>query len=391
MRSTTPSDLSAQIIQATSPADVRRGVYAARARGLRVAVRATGHGTLAEPGADTLLIDTSRMRCVLVDPERRIARVGPGATWDQVIEAAAPFGLAPVSGTNATVGVTGFTLGGGHGFLSRKYGLAADNLVRADVVTADGDTLTAREGRRSGLFWALRGAGGNFGVAVSLDIRLHAVPEVFGGVAHFDRGLAPHLLTRFRDYAMPEALNVSVVVTPDSVALRGVYAGGADDAWRALAPLFLEEPFKDTFRAMPYGETSTIGGTAPRRFELLRDVPVDAILRTADTAAAVEVKRWGGAIARGHSPAGHRRVPFSVTVDGEDLQPLVPHVTGGSFLNFLKDSSRTHDAYTTADLARLLDLKRAYDPDNLFGIGHTIGLGPRRTAADQQASRAFVA
>jgi FAD/FMN-containing dehydrogenase len=215
MRSTTPSDLSAQIIQATSPADVRRGVYAARARGLRVAVRATGHGTLAEPGADTLLIDTSRMRCVLVDPERRIARVGPGATWDQVIEAAAPFGLAPVSGTNATVGVTGFTLGGGHGFLSRKYGLAADNLVRADVVTADGDTLTAREGRRSGLFWALRGAGGNFGVAVSLDIRLHAVPEVFGGVAHFDRGLAPHLLTRFRDYAMPEALNVSVVVTPD--------------------------------------------------------------------------------------------------------------------------------------------------------------------------------
>src|SRR5215208_4072055 len=252
MRPSTPSDLSAQIIQATSPADVRRGVYAARARGLRVAVRATGHGTLAEPGADTLLIDTSRMRCVLVDPERRIARVGPGATWDQVIGAAAPFGLAPVSGTNATVGVTGFTLGGGHGFLSRKYGLAADNLVRADVVTADGDTLTAREGRRSGLFWALRGAGGNFGVAVSLDIRLHAVPEVFGGIAHFDRGLAPHLLTRFRDYAMPEALNVSVVVTPDAVALRGVYAGGADDAWRALAPLFLDEPFEDTFRAMPY-------------------------------------------------------------------------------------------------------------------------------------------
>ena len=335
-------------------------------------MRATGHGTFAEPSPDTLLIDTSRMRSVLVDPDRRTARVGPGATWGDVIEAAAPFGLAPVSGTNATVGVTGFTFGGGHGFLSRKHGLAADNLLRAEVVTADGETLTAREDRRSGLFWALRGAGGNFGVATSLEFRLHPAREVFGGIASFDRGLAPHLLARFREYAMPEALNVSVVVTPDAVALRGVYAGGADDAWRALAPLFLGEPLEDTFRAMPYSETGTIGGTAPRRFELLRDVPVDAFLRTAETAGAVEVKRWGGAIARGNTPAGHRQVPFSVTVDGEDIGPLAPHVTGGSFLNFLKDTSRTRDAYTAADLARLLELKRAYDPDNLFGVGHSI-------------------
>jgi FAD/FMN-containing dehydrogenase len=318
------------------------------------------------------VIDTSQMRSVLVDPDGRTARVGPGATWGDVIEAAAPFGLAPVSGTNATVGVTGFTLGGGHGFLSRKHGLAADNLIRADVVTADGETLTAREDRRSGLFWALRGAGGNFGVATSLEFRLHPGREVFGGIASFDRGLAPHLLARFREYAMPEALNVSVVVMPDAVTLRGVYAGGADDAWRALAPLFLAEPFRDTFRALPYSETGTIGGTAPRRFELLQDVPVDAILRTAETAAAVEVKRWGGAIARGTTPAGHRHVPFSVTVDGEDIGPLAPHVTGGSFLNFLKDPSRTRDAYTAADFARLLDLKRAYDPDNVFGVGHSI-------------------
>jgi FAD/FMN-containing dehydrogenase len=364
------------IVQATTTADVRAAVLTARARGLRVAVRATGHGTLAEPSPETLLIDTSRMRSVLVDPDRRTARVGPGATWGDVIEAAAPFGLAPVSGTNATVGVTGFTFGGGHGFLSRKHGLAADNLIRADVVTADGETLTAREDRRSGLFWALRGAGGNFGVATSLELGLHPVREVFGGVARFDRGLAPHLLARFREYAMPDALNVSVVVEPGAVALRGVYAGGADDAWRALAPLFLAEPFEDTFRAMPYGETATIGDTAPRRFELLRDVPVDAVLRTAETAAAVEVKRWGGAIARGNTPAGHRHVPFSVTVDGEDVRPLAPHVTGGSFLNFLKDTSRTRAAYTAADYARLVELKRAYDPDNLFGVGHSIVAAP---------------
>jgi FAD/FMN-containing dehydrogenase len=355
-----------------SPAGIRSAVLEARARGLRVAVRATGHGTFAEPPEGTLLIDTSPMRCVLVDPDRRTARVGPGATWGDVIEAAAPFALAPVSGTNATVGVTGFTFGGGHGFLSRKHGLAADNLIRADIVTADGETLTAREDRRSELFWALRGAGGNFGVATALEFKLHPLREVFGGVARFDRGLAPHLLARFREYAMPDALNVSVVVTRDAVALRGVYTGGADDAWRALAPLFLGEPFEDTFRLMPYAETGTVGGTPPRRFELLRDVPVDAILRTAETAEAVEVKRWGGAIARGSTPAGHRAVPFSVTVDGEDITPLAPHVTGGSFLNFLTDTSRTRDAYTASDLARLLELKHAYDPDNVFGVGHAL-------------------
>src|SRR4051795_2304369 len=249
-----PCAAHALVVHATTPADVRRAVLVARARGQRVAVRATGHGTFAEPSPDTLLIDTSRMRSVLVDPDGRTARVGPGATWGDVIEAAAPFGLAPVSGTDATVGVTGFTLGGVHGFLSRKHGLAADNLIRADVVTADGETLTAREDRRSGLFWALRGAGGNFGVATSLELRLHAQPEVFGGAASFDRGLAAHVLARFREYAMPEALNVSVVVTPDAVALRGVYAGGADDAWRALAPLFLAEPFEDTLRTMRYSE-----------------------------------------------------------------------------------------------------------------------------------------
>src|SRR5918995_1009522 len=230
----------ALVVRAATPADVRRAVLTARSRGLRVAVRATGHGTFAGPSPGTLLIDTSRMNSVLVDPDRRTARVGPGATWADVIEAAAPLGLAPVSGTDATVGVTGFTFGGGHGFLSRKHGLAADNLIRADVVTADGELLTAREDRRSGLFWALRGAGGSFGVATSLEFRLHPVREVFGGVARFDRGLAPHLLQRFAEYAQPDALNVSIVLEQDAVALRGVYVGGADEAWRALAPLFLD-------------------------------------------------------------------------------------------------------------------------------------------------------
>jgi FAD/FMN-containing dehydrogenase len=357
-------------LQALTPADVRRAVLTARERGLRVAVRATGHGTLGEPEG-ALTIDTSAMTSVLVDPGRRTARVGPGATMGAVIAAAAPFGLAPVSGTSPTVGATGFTLGGGHGWLARKHGLAADSLIRADIVTAEGETLTARADRRSGLFWALRGAGGNFGVATSLEFALHPVAEVYGGSATFDRALAPAILARFAEYAdyMPEELNVSVVLTPDATTLRGIYAGGPDDALQALAPLLLAEPASDTFRPMPYTGTTTIGGTAPRHFELLRELPVDAILATEGT---VEVKRWGGAIARGTTPGGHRDAPFSVTVDGDDIAPLKPHVTGGSFLNFLKDTTRTRDAYAPSDYTRLQELKGAYDPDNVFGTWHNI-------------------
>jgi FAD/FMN-containing dehydrogenase len=312
------------------------------------------------------------MRSVLVDPERRTARVGPGATWAEVIDAAAPFGLAPVTGTNLTVGVTGFTFGGGHGFLARRFGLGADNLLRADLVTADGELITATPTRRSGLFWALGGAGGSFGVATSVEIRLHPVRTVFGGRATFDRGLAPHLLQRFAEYAMPDELNVSIVLTDDAVAVRGAYAGSADRAWGALAPLLMDEPITDTFRTMPVAETATIGGTRPAHFELLRDVPVDSILQTAASATEVEVKRWGGAIARGTTPAGHRHVPFSVTVDGPTTAPLRSSVTGGTFLNWLHDPTRVHAAYTPADLGRLLELKRAYDPDNVFGVGREL-------------------
>ena len=210
MSSASGAGLWGMNFEANSPADVRRAVLIARARGLRVAVRATGHGTFfAAPPAGTLLVDTSSMRSVLVDPERATARVGPGATWGDVVSAAAPFGLVPVAGTNLTVGVTGFSFGGGHGFLARKHGLGADNLVRAEIVTADGEVLTASEQQRAGLFWALRGAGGNFGVATSVEVRLHREPHIFGGAASFDRGLAPHLLARFAEYTQPDALNVS--------------------------------------------------------------------------------------------------------------------------------------------------------------------------------------
>src|SRR4051794_1667166 len=187
------------VAEAQDAADVRAAIVTAREHDLPVAVQATGHGTIV-PSDGGVLIKTSRMAGVLVDPGRRIARAGPGARWRDVIAAAAPFGLAPLSGTAPSVGVAGYTLGGGVGWLSRRYGFAADSLVRAEVVTADGRVRTASADRHPDLFWALRGGSGNFGVVTSLEFRLYPVAQVYAGTAYFPIGRAGETLARFRDW-----------------------------------------------------------------------------------------------------------------------------------------------------------------------------------------------
>jgi FAD/FMN-containing dehydrogenase len=373
----------ALVAEAEVPADVRAAVVTAQDHGLPFAVQATGHGTHV-PADGGLLLKTTQMAEVLVDPDRRTARVGPGACWGDVIAASAPFGLAPLSGTSTTVGVAGYTLGGGLGWLSRKHGFAADSLLRADVVTADGAIVTANEHHHSDLLWALRGGGGNFGVVTSLEIRLHPVATVYGGSALYAFDRAAEVLTRYRDWAasQPDELTVSVVLSREGVALRGLYAGNAHDAERSLAPLseIAGAPLASTWREMGYAETGTIGGTAPRHFELyeqLSDAVIADAIDAVTQANAVDVRHWGGAMARRGAdagPVGHREVPFSITVDGpaEAAAPLARHATGGSFLNFLKDPARTHAAYAAPDYALLRELKRAYDPDNVFSVNHNI-------------------
>jgi FAD/FMN-containing dehydrogenase len=373
------------VAEAETPADIRAAVVAAQEHDLALAVQATGHGThVAADGA--LLLKTSQMAEVLVDPDRRIARVGPGARWGDVIAASAPFGLAPLSGTSTTVGVAGYTLGGGLSWLSRKHGFAADSLLRADVVTADGAIVTASADRNADLLWALRGGGGNFGVVTSLELALHPVANVYAGTALFASDRAAEVLARYREWtaSQPDELTVTVVLSRESVAIRGLYAGDARDAERALGALWeaAGAPLASTWSTMGYAETDTIGGTAPRHFELYEELS-DAVIADAvgavmsHDADAVDVRHWGGAMARpgaNAGPVGHRDVPFSITVDGpaEAAAPLARHATGGSFLNFLKDPARTRAAYTTADYAALHELKRAYDPDNVFCAGHNI-------------------
>jgi FAD/FMN-containing dehydrogenase len=358
------------------------------------------------------------MAAVEVDPERQVARVGGGALWSDVIAAAAPYGLAPLSGTSATVSVAGYTLGGGAGWLSRAYGFAADSLLRADVVTAAGELLTADPEQLPDLHWALRGGGGNFGVVTALEFRLFPVERVYAGMALFDVERSADTLALYREWALEEPDESSTAVTvmrlpplpqlPETVrgrrvlVLRALYIGGAAQAEPLLAPLRAAagEPLMDGLREMSFAELATAMGPPPPpmasevHIDLFEQVP-DAVLDVAASVdgpvTSVELRHWGGAMARppeGAGPIGHREVPFSVVAmalapDREQLSAaragldevaaaLEPHATGGSFLNFLADPAKTATAYTPEDYRRLTAVKQDYDPENVFAAQHNI-------------------
>ncbi|MFB4315895.1 FAD-binding oxidoreductase [Actinomadura sp. 21ATH] len=396
----------ALVAEATGAEDVRAAVLAARDAGLRPAVQATGHGTRAACDGG-LLLRTSRMAGVLVDPHRRLARVGPGTRWGRVLTAAAPFGLAGLSGSHTDVGVTGYTLGGGLGWLSRAYGFAADSLLRAQVVTADGRLVTASPDAHPDLFWALRGGGGNFGVVTALEFRLYPVDRVFAGTACYPIERAAEVAARYRDWigGAPDELGTALELTsmPDTpethpsvrgrrvLRLKAMYTGSAGQARRLLRPLVRAAgpALAEDFRTLPYAEAE-MGGTAPGQVDLLRELPdaaVEAIVRAAGTdgGPAVEIRHWAGAMGRpgpGAGPAGPRAARLSVIADRPvpDLAAALRPYGGGAFLNFLHDPARTADAYSGADLRRLAAVKRRYDPDNVFGLGHNIPPAPAAAA-----------
>ncbi|HCT78929.1 MAG TPA: FAD-binding oxidoreductase [Micromonosporaceae bacterium] len=377
------------VIEALSASDIRIAIAAARERQMPFAVQATGHGThVACDGG--ILVKTSAMTRVLVDPDRRIARVGPGTRWSDVLAAATPFGLAPLSGSSPSVGVTGYTLGGGVGWLSRKFGFAADNVLRAQVVTADGRLLMASPDQHPDLFWALRGGGGNFGVVTSLEFQLHPVAQVYAGSASFAVDSAAKTVALYRDWAAnaPDEMSTAIVLrqTPDGtreLVIKAMYTGDADVARKLLAPLWTVAgpALREDFRSMPYAEAA-MGGTAARYLDLFRELPdpmIDVLIAAHEqTGSTVEIRHWGGAMANpgpNAGPVGHRDVPFSVILDAPTpqlAQSLQPYGIGGSFLNFLGDTTKTHTAFTPANYARLQEVKASYDPENLFRINHNI-------------------
>ena len=383
------------VVEAQSAADVRTAVRVARDNELPLTVQSTGHGTLVPPDGG-ILLRTSAMAQVLVDPDRRLAHVGPGARWSDVIAAAEPFGLAPLSGDTPSVGVVGYTLGGGLSWLSRKHGFAADSLLKVELVTADGRLIVADQHHEPDLFWALRGGSGNFGVVTALEFRLYPVPQLYGGTAVFPIHRAADALSFLDHHAdlLPDELSLSMVVTrhaPDvdgpALILRAVYAGGEADAEAALEPLYhaAGSPAVQRLRPIRYSEVASIGGTRPGGFAmfdslspaLIRNL-VEAVQDPDSGVNAVEVKHWGGAIAHpahpNPGPVSHREVPFVMKIDASPnaVEELTGEATGGSFLNFLHDTARTHTAYTPDNLRRLREIKACYDPDNFFHRNHNI-------------------
>ncbi|MDX3001511.1 FAD-binding oxidoreductase [Kribbella solani] len=382
-RSVIPSVDSRPLVvaEAYSRSDVQAAVRTARDLGVPLAVQATGHGTRV-PADGGILLKTTPMATVLIDPERRIAKVAPGARWGAVLDAARQFGLAPLSGSHRDVGVTGYTLGGGVGWLARKYGFAADSVIRAEVVTADGHLVTASAEQHPDLFWAIRGGTGNFGIVTSLEFRLYPVREVHTGIVYYGIDRAAAILRRYREWTatIPNELSTAVVLTrvpgteQRAVAIKVMYAGAAEVAEHLLKPLFeVAGPrLAGDLRTIEYADAA-MGGTPARHLDFLdtlTDEVIDIVTELED--AMVELRHWGGAMAHpgpGAGPVGHRAAAYSLIIDREVSE--LPN-SGRTFVNFLGDPSRVGSSYAAADLDRLRAVKRAYDPSNFFHLNANI-------------------
>lgn len=263
----------ALVVGAADAGDVQIAVRHARSAGLHVEVQATGHGTMTD-GAGSLLISTRRLDTVAVDPRSRTARVGAGARWAQVIDAAAEHGLAPLSGSAPSVGVVGYTLGGGLGLLARQYGYAADHVRSVDLVTPDAERRHVTADSDPDLFWALRGAPASFGIVTALEIDLVPVARFFGGGLTFDLGTTPELLHAYRAWTetVPDELtsSVSMIPFPDQAPfpepMRGrhiatihvTYTGDAEEGARLVAPLRALGPLADSVAEMAFADSADV-------------------------------------------------------------------------------------------------------------------------------------
>jgi hypothetical protein len=354
------------------------------------------------------VIDLSRMRSVRVDPVTQTARAEGGATWGDFDRETQAFGLASTGGIVPTTGIAGLTLGGGIGYLNRKFGLACDNLISADVVTADGRVLKASAEDHADLFWALRGGGGNFGVVTSLEYRVHPVGPVLGGELIFPLDRAKETLRFYRDWSLtaPDEVRADATLLsgPEgpAIAIIVCYCGSIDEGDRVLRPLRqFGPPVVDTIGPSPYARIQNLlteilapGFCHYWKSGFFRSFSDDAIERLVDffaanvppPFAAVAIEHLGGAIGRvgeGDSAFSHRRAQHSCLVlrawrDRAASQDNIawgrscysavePFLEEGVYVNYLGDEgeSRVRAAYG-ANYERLAALKQKYDPTNFF-------------------------
>jgi FAD/FMN-containing dehydrogenase len=404
--------------------DVVAAVRHARDRELEIAVRGGGHNVAGTAVCDDgIVIDLSAMRAVQVDPAGRKARVQGGALWGDVDRKTQAHGLATTGGIVSHTGVGGLTLGGGLGFLMRKYGLVVDNLLAAEMVTAQGEVITASADEHPDLFWALRGGGGNFGVVTEFQFALHPVgPTVMAGPVFWAADDTIDVLRFYRDFAAeaPDELGTVVrlgtiprlPVIPrelhwrPAIAVACCYAGAVEDGERAVGALRrFGTPLVDLLAPSPYvAFQGGLNDTVPHGWHYywkatnLAGLSDDAIAVIADHAYAAGSPRsyaamfhMGGAVARvPHETTAYaaRDVAHNIVIDAawlpdesgqhaaaetawarRFLQALQPHSAGGVYVNFLDsddDSSRVREAYGDQTYRRLAEVKAKYDPDNAF-------------------------
>ena len=416
----------AMIVRSAGVSDVIRAVELARSEDLEVAVRGGSHSI---PGFSTsdggMVIDLSAMRSVHVDPVRRTAVAEGGATWADFDHETQAFGLAVTGGLVSSTGIGGFTLGGGIGWLMRRYGLTADNLIGADVVTADGRLVHAGESENPELLWGLRGGGGNFGVATSLEYRLHPVgPNILAGPIFFAGERAEEILRFYRDWVreLPDEMTTLVNLTtappapflPEEVhgkpvvAVVAVYAGDPEEGRHVVQPLKdVAEPVADLNDVIPYTMMQSLldplwerGAHNYMSSAFVDELSDDAVAAAVDRHARVpsphseiHFHHFGGAVARvGEDDTAFSnrsaqyvlnviaRSPSAEGFDGNvewargTTQALSPVSRAGAYVNFMGDAGdrRLRASYGDAKYDRLVALKRRYDPTNLFRLNQNI-------------------
>jgi FAD/FMN-containing dehydrogenase len=413
----------AVIVRVASDADVARVIAEARETGLELAVRSGGHSVAGHSTTEGgIVLDLSEMKALEIDPETRTAWAESGVTAGEYSNAAAEHGLATGFGDSPSVGIGGITLGGGVGFLVRKFGLTVDALLAADVVTAAGEILRVDETSHPDLFWAIRGGGGNFGVATRFRFRLFDVPEVFGGILILPA--TPETVVRYAaaSEAAPEELSTIATVMkappmpflPEAVhgkvILFGmiVHVGGGEAGEQAVAPFReLAEPMADMLKEMPYpgiymeeeGDFHPIASDrtmfVDRIDEDVATTLLDRIESSDAMMAAAQFRVLGGAMARVPADAtafAHRSSKIMVNVaalfESVDDRPKyedwvqafaddLRQDDDGAYVNFLEDEGeeRIRAAYPGATWDRLREIKGRYDPDNLFRLNQNIPPG----------------
>jgi FAD/FMN-containing dehydrogenase len=414
----------AAIVQCTSATDVAAVVRQAAETGLELAVRGGAHSVPGFGTADGALVaDLSGLNTVTVDPDARTARAGGGVTWAGFNEATAAHGLATTGGVVSTTGVGGLTLGGGIGYLARGYGLSCDNLISAQVVTADGQIVTASESEHPDLFWALRGGGGNFGVVTEFTFRLHPVSDIYGGPMFFELSDGPALFAYFNEFIKTAprewggfpAFQIAppLPFVPEDragepfVALVSCFTGSADEGEKILQGFRdVAAPVAEHVGTMPYAALNgAFDALVPRglqhywKAEFAGELTTEAIKlhmehgpRVPTVNSTVHFYPINGAVhdvAPDATAFGHRDASFAIVIAGMWPDPaeneantkwvkdydaaIAPHAMGGMYVNFASadDQSKVAANYG-ANYERLREVKRRYDPSNLFHLNQNI-------------------